>query len=219
MTASRRNLQLASGLLVGAGYLALSYFVTNADHPPLLAVWVTLMPIASMALVAAWRARMRWLWLACCAVAAGWVVLHSARFSTHVAWLYFAQHAGAMTLLGFVFGSTLGGQPEQALCSRIAMGLVAEPLDAAYLRYTRNVTLAWTVFFAVSAGVSVVLFVAAPLVVWSTFADVGTPVLLGVMFVAEYLVRRSVLPDRPALDVLAIIHGWRDFSRRQESTR
>ena len=41
----------------------------------------------------------------------------------------------------------------------------------AVARYTRQITLAWTLFFVAIAAVSTLLFATAPIVTWSTFAN------------------------------------------------
>jgi SAM-dependent methyltransferase len=65
------------------------------------------------------------------------------------------------------------------------------------LRYTRRVTLAWTVLFALIAAALVILFFAAPLTVWSAFSNFGAPLAIIAMFAAEHLVRYRALPDMP----------------------
>jgi uncharacterized membrane protein len=119
-----------------------------------------------------------------------------------------------MSLLAITFGSTLGRDHSKAMCSRIACAILPAPPDAAYLRYTWNVTLAWTVFFALSAVLSVLLFFAGPIEVWSFFANLLTPVLLGAMFVGEYLVRLRAMPGRRHFGIAETIRAYRQFSGR-----
>jgi uncharacterized membrane protein len=56
--------------------------------------------------------------------------------------------------------------------------------------YTRGVTAAWAVFFAVQLAVSGLLLVAAPAAWWSLWINVLDLPLAAAMFVAEYGVRR-----------------------------
>jgi len=74
---------------------------------------------------------------------------------------------------------------------------------AAYLIFShlltvaeRPSTLTWTVYFITSAVLSVGLFFFGPIAVWSYFANLLTPVIVGLVFVIEYLVRVRVLPER-----------------------
>jgi uncharacterized membrane protein len=63
--------------------------------------------------------------------------------------------------------------------------------------YTRNVTIAWSVFFAAQLTLSVTLFCFAPLVVWSFFVNVLDIPLVVTMFAAEYAVRLRCLRHPP----------------------
>ena len=60
----------------------------------------------------------------------------------------------------------------------------------AVARYTRQITLAWTLFFVAIAAVSTLLFATAPIVTWSTFANYLSLPLVAVMFAAEHACRR-----------------------------
>jgi hypothetical protein len=79
------------------------------------------------------------------------------------------------------------------------------PLSAEMLSYTRKVTIAWSLFFAVQLAISVGLFCFAPLVWWSFFVNILDIPLVAVMFAAEYAVRLRVLQDPPRHSLGAII--------------
>jgi len=211
---ARKMLGLALAATVGAIYLGLGYFTTVSNRPPMLALIVSIVPLGAVALMAAWKSRARILSLLLCAVCVVTVILNLDNLRDHVAWVYFVQHAGAMTLLGVTFGSTLGGDHTEALISRVASFILHTRVDTDYLRYTWKVTLAWTVFFVVSAILSVLLFFFGPIEVWSFFANLLTPLLLGVMFAVEYLVRVRVMPDRPHFSIVETIQAYREYSRR-----
>ena len=107
--------------------------------------------------------------------------------------VYLLQELGMYGLLAAGFGRSLRSG-EVALCTRFADKLHG-PLNAAEVRYTRQVTLAWTLFFALMGVTVVVLYVAARRVVWSAFVNfLATPLILA-MFAAEYAVRGRVLPN------------------------
>jgi uncharacterized membrane protein len=119
-----------------------------------------------------------------------------------------------MIALGTMFGSTLRSH-EGALCSRVAMMAITEPLDARYLRYTWQVTLAWTLYFALSAVLSIGLFFGASLESWSLFAAVVTPVSVPLMFAAEFAIRQRALPGRPHFSIAQTIQSYRAYTRRR----
>jgi uncharacterized membrane protein len=110
-----------------------------------------------------------------------------------LAWFYYLQHVGMFAALGVWFGATLRPGRE-ALVTRFARRS-GEILSAPGLRYTRRVTLAWTVFFAAVAGLSTLLFFLAPLQAWSAFANLLTLPLSVAMFAAEYAVRLRTHPE------------------------
>ena len=182
--------RVAKGVAVALAavvYLGLGYVAAAWPHPPLVALLVGVLPLAAVALASAlqlpagWRASMLALW----AAAAAALVFRWEQLETHAALFYFVQHAGAMGFLAMTFGATLWAGHPQALCSRIARVMTPQPLDESYYRYTWQVTLAWTLFFVVMGGLSVALFILASAATWSLFANIGTPLLVGGMFVLE----------------------------------
>lgn len=211
---SIRNILIAAA---GALYLAIGYVATTAPHPPLFTVLLGLAPLCALALTTAWKSKTRLPLLLLCIAGTLAIAMNLGALRDHAAWIYFIQHAGAMTLLGITFGSTLGSSHASALCSRIASFIVVESLDADYLCYTWKVTLAWTIYFAISAALSVLLFFFAPIEAWSIFANLLTPLSLGAMFVVEYLIRLRLLPDGPRVSVTATIQAYREYSQRQNS--
>jgi uncharacterized membrane protein len=213
VTAITRLLVIAAIAVAGAAYLAFSHLLTIAEHPSTLMLALGVTPLTAMALLAAWHSRMRWLALTALAALALAVLLYLDDLRNHVNWLYFAQHAATMLLLAITFGSTLGRGDADALCSRVTRLMLSGPPDPAYMRYTMKVTVVWTGYFIASALVSVGLFYFAPIAVWSYFANLLTPVLVGLMFVVEYLVRVRVLPDRAHFSIAQTIQAYRSYER------
>jgi uncharacterized membrane protein len=213
VTRLKRLFVIAAIALAGAAYLAFSHFLTIAERPSTLMLTLGVTPLTVMTLVAAWHSRMRWWALTFLAVLALAVLLYLEESRNHVNWLYFMQHAGAMTLLAITFGSTLGRGDSDALCSRVTRLMLPGPADPAYMRYTWKITLAWTVYFITSAVVSVGLFFFGPIAVWSWFANLLTPLIVGLMFVIEYLVRVRVLPDRAHFSIAQTIQAYRSYER------
>jgi uncharacterized membrane protein len=70
------------------------------------------------------------------------------------------------------------------------------------------VTAAWAIFFLGVTAITVGLFVYAPLRIWSLFANFCAIPLIGLMFVAEYAVRRRVLPQAPRRGILAAVRVY-----------
>jgi uncharacterized membrane protein len=104
-------------------------------------------------------------------------------------------------LLAAGFGRSLRAG-EVALCTRLADKLHG-PLSAAEILYTRRVTLAWTLFFALMGVTVGVLYVSAPRPVWSAFVNFLATPLIVAMFAAEYAVRRRALPHTERRGILA----------------
>jgi uncharacterized membrane protein len=97
----------------------------------------------------------------------------------------------------------------QPLCTRFAQA-VHVLVTPQHEIYTRQVTIAWTLFFVAMALVSTLLFFLAPLATWSVFANFLTLPLVALMFIAEYWVRRWVLPEMRHTHILDAVRAFRD---------
>ena len=104
-------------------------------------------------------------------------------------WVLYAPPVLFNLTLAAVFGVSLraGAEPFIGRIARLERG---EPLDHRLGAYTRRLTVVWTVFFVSMAAVSVVLAAAAPLQIWSYFANGLAYVLIGALFLGEWLYRR-----------------------------
>ncbi len=134
----------------------------------------------------------------------------------NVALLYYLQHVGANLALGVLFGRSLFTKGD-ALVTQFARLARHGRLSDAKFRYTRQVTVAWTIFFGVTAAVSTVLFLFAPAAVWSVFANLLAMPLLCLMFAVEYLVRRCVLPPSDFTGIAESIRSYRTSVRHRRS--
>jgi uncharacterized membrane protein len=106
--------------------------------------------------------------------------------------MFMLQESGVYLMLAVGFGrSLLSGQTP--LCTRWAT-MVHGPLTAPVERYTRQVTLAWTVFFVAISLTGALLYAFAPLRLWSIFSNFLTLPLAALMFAIEYELRRHRLP-------------------------
>lgn len=131
-------------------------------------------------------------------------------------WIYLFQHVGANVGLGLLFGLTLRS-PRGSLITRLAT-IVHGELPPAAVRYTRQVTLAWTLFFATMATTSVLLFALAPADWWSIFVNFMSMPLVVLMFVLEYAVRRCVVSDLTHKGILESVRAYSRM-RRGDSPR
>ena len=85
-----------------------------------------------------------------------------------------------------IFGYSLVSPP--SLIERIAR--VKEPdLPPQAVRYTRRVTQAWCIFFLVNGSIALATTLWASPSVWSLYNGVIAYLLMGVLFVGEYIVR------------------------------
>jgi uncharacterized membrane protein len=168
---------------------------------------VVVAPLLLIALAAAARTPQR-VWLLplwACGCVALW--LGRAPLVRHFEWGAYLEHLSINLVMAFVFGRTLAAG-RQPLCSQFA-AVVHGTLTPAVAHYTRRITVAWAAFFLAIAGLSTLLFVTAPLVVWSTFANYMTLPLVAVMFVGEHAWRRVALPNVQRSSMIAAARAYR----------
>lgn len=126
-----------------------------------------------------------------------------------------------IALVSWLFGRTLRGG-RVPLITRIVEGLYQQagmPMTPALYRYTRQLTLAWSVMLALLALINLLLALCAvpggvlaqlghepPFAVsnaqWSFFANILNYGIVGGFFVIEYLLRKRRFPNRPYRNVL-----------------
>lgn len=190
---------------VGLAYAILAHRSNTVDSGR-AGVLLALAPMAIAALVIGWRARHRLagmtLALAACAAA----LLALPLLQRHTSLIYWIEHAATQSLLCIAFARSLapGREAMVTLFARMVHGTLAP----AMAHYTRQVTLAWSIFFGAMALVSTALFLAAPVGVWSTFANFLTAPLIVLMFVVEYAVRRHVLPGVEHAGIVAGVQAF-----------
>ncbi len=202
----RRRLQLAAIIAFVVAYAGLSHYSNSVAKTHDLGVALALGPVLAVGLALIWR----WTQLVVALLAAAaavvllghyWVLLER-NFSL----VYLLQEAGFYSLMAASFGLSLR-RHEVALCTQLA-DKVHGPLNARELRYTRQVTAAWTIFFLLITLATVALFALAPLRVWSLFANFFAVPLMVLMFAAEYAVRRRVLPQVQGGGLLAAVRVY-----------
>ncbi|GAA4345035.1 ketosynthase [Variovorax defluvii] len=106
--------------------------------------------------------------------------------------LYMLQHVGINALLCGWFGSTLRSD-RLSLIGQFAQRIHA--LSPAMREYTRRVTWVWTAYFASMALASVAVYATLSFAAWSVLANLLSPLLVGVLFVGEYLLRYRLHPE------------------------
>lgn len=121
------------------------------------------------------------------------------------------SHATLNLFLLWLFGRTLLREREP-LISQIARHITG-PLKAEIVVYTRQVTIAWCVFFVLQVLTSLSLYIFAPIAVWSFFINVMDLPLLVIMFVGEHSYRTARFPDHRRTSILKAIEVYsRDFA-------
>ena len=212
----RRRSWLALAVVLSAGFAILAHAAIVEGVSPTVGALLSLIPLTLLALWAVRRAQRRAAVLAALAFSAaafalwqGWSVLER-----HFPSLFFVEHAGTNLLLAVVFGRTLlaGREPLVARFARIVHGSIPPEVE----RYTRQVTLAWTILFATIFTLSCALYFGNFLAEWSLLANFLNPILIGAMFLAEYAIRLRALPN---WEQVGILGGIRAFTRHFGAAR
>jgi uncharacterized membrane protein len=207
----RRRLQLAAIIAFVVVYAALSHYSNSLAQTHDLGVGLALGPVLMVGLLLIWR------WthlLVALLTAAGAAVLlrhYWPVMEKNFPVVYLLQEGGFYSLMAASFGLSLR-KHGVALCTQLA-DKVHGPLSPKEVLYTRRVTAAWGLFFLAITGVTLILFVLAPLRIWSLFANFCVVPLVGLMFLAEYAVRRRVLPQVSRRGILAAVRVYFASSR------
>lgn len=191
-------------------YAAISYTLMTRAQDSAWSLLVVLGPLVVLGTAGAWGNGQRVLAAGGLVAAVLLAVFAASGRGLPARWLYLAQHAGVHLALAAWFGSTLrkGAEPLVSALARRVHG----SLTQAMARYTRQVTLAWTLYFLAMAAASLALFAAGDFAHWSLLADVLTPVCTGAFFVGEYLVRYRLHPEFERVSLQQAIVAWRAHS-------
>jgi uncharacterized membrane protein len=197
-----RGLQVAAACALLAAYTGLSHYC-NTHAIPGMGTVLALAPPLVLGLGLLWRSARPWIAgpltvLTALLLYDGWAQLEK-KFSM----VYLIQECGMYGLLAFGFGRSLG-PGNIALCTRLADRLHG-PLTPREVRYTRQVTAAWAVFFGALTLTILGLYALASVTVWSLFVNFIALPLIGLMFVVEYAVRRHALPETDRRGILASV--------------
>ena len=196
--------------VAAVGGLGLAYAIlahrSNTAESSRGGALLALAPMALAALVLGWRSRRRLPAMTLAIAACGAALLALPLLQRHTSMIYWVEHAATQSLLCVAFARSLAPGRE-SMCTMFAR-MVHGALAPAMERYTRQVTLAWSLFFGAMALVSTVLYFAAPVSVWSTFANFFTAPLIALMFIVEYAVRRRVLPGVEHAGIVAGVQAF-----------
>ncbi|MBS0612919.1 MAG: hypothetical protein JSS24_07095 [Proteobacteria bacterium] len=194
-----RAVLLTAGLI---SYDLLCYYGTTRQAPA-LTTGLALAPAILIVTGLAWRARGRAgaLIAALACASALWPLWQL--LTRHFPLLLLAQQLSMWGVLFLMFARTLraGRVP---LCTEWADRLHG-PLTSAERRYTRRVTLAWSLFFAGMGFIGALLFLIAPPHYWSAFNHLWALPLVALMFLGEYVVRHVALPTTAHAGLLAAL--------------
>ena len=207
-------------LLLVLAYLLLDHLSVALASPRL--ALLALGTLVAMLLLAPLRARRAWAWLLLAACLVGLLTPPVQHWAPFVLML---PPTVVNLALAALFGHTLlaGREPLVARMVRLLHANDAVQ-DEAVWGYARNVTACWTALFVFNATVTFALALVAtpvgllrmagieppfamPAVWWSYFSNFGCYLLVGVLFLVEFMVRQRRFPWQPYANLF-------DFLRR-----
>lgn len=206
---------IAAGVIAYPVLAHYSAATSAAATLPSLGVAVSLLPALLILLVLTWRSSRRAIMALVCVGVGALLWGFWGALEHNFSWVYFLQHAGTNVMLAAVFGLTLA-HGQKALCTRFAETVHRTGLPPEAVRYTRQITLAWTLFFLAMSLTSGILFFFFSIQAWSVFANFFTLPLVLLMFAVEYAVRLRKLPH---LEKHSILDGMRAYWKSPGAVR
>ncbi len=174
---------------------------TGLFHVMLL--WLPLAALAGWILV---RSRNKPLWLAAVLAAGVVVFLVEQQGQPGLAAVSGISHATAYLFLLWYFGRTLarGRDPIITRFARSVHGTLQPGMEL----FTRNLTVAWCVFFAAQLIASALLFAFASLGTWSLFINLLNLPLLALMFVGQLVYKMFRYPGFPRTSIMQAVQAF-----------
>lgn len=194
-----------------AGGLALVHLSSTGRLPPSVSVLVALAPLILLAFAFTWHSRWRGPVALAVIALVGAAVHFRADLAQHVPALWLLQHVAGHGALAIMFARTLL-PGEVPLATRVARAVLPS-MPTAVVRYTRGVTVAWTLYFVAMAVLSLALYLSAGPAAWSTFATLVSGPLVGLMFVLEFALRRFMVPASHRATIAQTVAGFRTLMR------
>ena len=174
------------------------------------------LPLVALAGWVAARARSKATWLAALSAAGVIVYLAENQERLGLAAVSGISHATAYLFLLWCFGRTLapGMEPMVTRIGRRMHGALRPDVE----RFTRNLTIAWCVFFAAQLVASALLFAFASLELWSAFVNLLNLPLLGLMFAGQWVYRNVRHPGFPRASTWQVIEAYSKDTSLSKST-
>ena len=204
-------------VLMGVGYQCVVHSAVAGEQIESIRIALALLPLLALACWVVTRARhkLRWSLVLLAAGMAVYVLEQQERWGLAAA--YGIPHTAIYLFLLYLFGRTLrdGQEPLVTRLARRVHGTLPLKLEG----YTRSVTVAWCVFFALQLVVSALLFGFASLNVWSLFINILNFPLLALMFIGEYVYRIIRHREFPHASLLDGIRAFSDDAARSPGAK
>lgn len=198
------------------GYAIIANFTNQSTEHMTLGVLVALAPIILAIIFLIWQSRS---WSKTkhigllASVAAGCVTLWLMwpQLNQHYSWIYWLEHESLQMILLFTFARTLTHN-SVPLCTQFAQAM-HENLTPKHQHYAKQVTIAWMLFFILIIIISSTLFFLYPIGIWSIFANFIYFPLVILMFIAEFFLRKLILPDVADSKFMDAIHAFQNRTK------
>ncbi len=202
---------------VGVGYQYLVHSAVQGGQIESIRIALAFLPLLALAVWVVTRARNKLLWsfILLAAGLAIYVLEQQAQWGPAAA--YGIPHAVIYVSLSWLFGRTLR-HAQEPLVTRLARR-VHGTLPPELAAYTRGVTYAWCVFFAAQLVISALLFMFAPLNLWSLYINVLNFPLLACMFIGEYIYRAVRHREFPHASLFDGIRAFSNDAARSVSAK
>jgi uncharacterized membrane protein len=148
--------------------------------------WLALVWVLTLSMWGALAARRAWAWLT---LLAGAGLLYWLVVVGHGLYALYVPPAIIPAALLILFARSLR-KGETPLITRIATAMRGEPLPAPLVGYTRHVTQLWCGVFILMFSSAVSLAIWAPPAVWSLMTNAVHYLILGAVFLVEFIYRR-----------------------------
>lgn len=213
MATAARNLRWLGIASVVIGYAILANYTNQSGKSGALGALVALAPLALTALMLALRSTQRSLMLVLVALAGTGLWLLWPILTLHFGWIYWLEHESLQWVLFITFARTLFAN-RQPLCSQFAE-IVHGQLSPAHAHYAHQVTIAWTLFFAIMILTSTWLFFMHPIATWSVFANFIFLPLVALMFIVEYGIRKVLQPELARTGIMDAVRAFMRHSAQR----
>lgn len=178
------------------GYAALSHYSNSVPQAKGLAAGLSLGPLLLVALIILWRSTPTFV-AALGTVLTGVLVYRTwSAFERHYEWSDLAQQVLIYALIAASFAQSLRAD-RVPLLTQLEEKLHGT-LEARELVYFRRATAVWALFYALIAAAVLVLFFTTSLRTWSLFVNGVVFAAIALMCVADFALRRRLLPRRPS---------------------